>query len=153
MLKVGDKVPEITLPSSTGKDISFKDFNGKKIVLYFYPRDETPGCTKEACGFRDLSKDFEEANTVILGVSKDSLKSHEKFKEKHSLPFPLLSDENLELMEKFGVWKEKSMYGRTFLGVERSTFLIDKNGIIQKEWRKVKVVGHMDEVLKAAKDL
>lgn len=152
-LTIGDLVPDISLPSSSRETVSPKDFKGKKLVLYFYPKDQTPGCTKQACGFRDLKKEFEKADTVILGVSKDSLKSHEKFIDKFELPFELLSDENGKLMEAFGIWKEKSLYGRTFMGIERSTFLIDKEGKIQKEWRKVKVAGHMDEVLKAAKKL
>lgn len=152
-LSIGDPVPNISLPSSSGKNVSLTDFKGKKIVLYFYPKDDTPGCTKESCAFRDAVEDYADLNAVIVGVSKDSLASHEKFIEKYELPFELLSDENLELMKEFGVWKEKSMYGKTFLGVERSTFLIDEKGIIQKEWRKVRVGGHVEKVLEEAKGL
>lgn len=146
-LKIGDLVPDIKLASSEGKEVSLRDFKGKKIVLYFYPKDDTPGCTKEACGFRDNLKNFGDKNAVIVGVSKDSLKSHEKFINKYDLPFTLLADEKGELLDALGVWKEKSMYGRTYMGIERSTFLIDENGKLIKEWRKVSVDGHMEEVL------
>lgn len=153
MLDVGDKVPDIRLPSSTGKDVSLTDYKGKKIVLYFYPKDDTPGCTTEACEFRDAVKTYEGLNAVIVGVSKDSLKSHDKFMAKYNLPFELLSDEDLKLMELFGVWKEKTMYGKTFLGVNRSTFLIDEKGVIVKAWRNVKVSSHVAEVLDEIKKM
>jgi len=153
MLDIGDKVPDIRLPSSSGKDVSLTDYKGKKIVLYFYPKDDTPGCTTEACEFRDAVKTYEGLNAVIIGVSKDSLKSHDKFMAKYNLPFELLSDEDLKLMEFFGVWKEKTMYGKTFLGVNRSTFLIDEKGVIVKAWRNVKVSSHVAEVLDEIKKL
>jgi peroxiredoxin Q/BCP len=153
MLDIGDKVPDIRLTSSSGKDVSLTDYKGKKIVLYFYPKDDTPGCTTEACEFRDAVKTYEGLNAVIVGVSKDSLKSHDKFMAKYNLPFELLSDEDLKLMELFGVWKEKTMYGKTFLGVNRSTFLIDEKGVIVKAWRNVKVSSHVAEVLDEIKKL
>ena len=148
-LDVGNPVPAIRLPSSSGKDLALTDFKGKKLVLYFYPKDDTPGCTTEACDFRDNLKNYENANTVIVGISKDPLKSHDKFIEKYGLPFELLADEKGELLDAFGVWKPKSMYGKTFMGVERSTFLIDETGKIVKSWRKVSVPGHVAEVLDA----
>lgn len=151
MLHVGDKVPDIRLPSSLGKDVSLTDFEGKKIVLYFYPKDDTPGCTTEACEFRDALKKYDGLNTVIIGVSKDSLKSHDKFIEKYDLPFKLISDEKMVLLDAFGTWKEKSMYGKTFMGIERSTFLIDEKGTIIKEWRNVKVPNHVAQVLEEIK--
>lgn len=153
MLDVGDKVPETRLPSSSGKEVALTDYKGKKIVLYFYPKDDTPGCTQEACEFRDAMKTYEDLNTVIIGISKDPLSSHDKFMEKYQLPFELLSDENMELLEAFGVWKEKSMYGKTFLGINRSTFLIDENGVIVKAWRSVKVPNHVASVLEEIKKM
>lgn len=147
-LDIGDSVPDLKLPSSSGKEVSLTDFKGKKVVLYFYPKDDTPGCTTEACDFRDNLKKYENENTVIVGISKDPLKSHDKFIKKYDLPFELLADEEGKLLEAFGVWKEKSMYGKTFLGVERSTFLIDENSKIVKSWRKVSVTNHVEEVLK-----
>ncbi len=154
MLKVGDKAPEFSLPTIGGKTISLADYLGSKnVVLYFYPKDDTPGCTKEACSFRDVQGDFDKAGAAILGVSIDSVKSHEKFAEKYHLPFPLLSDEPKAVTNAYGVFKEKSMYGKSFLGVERTTFLIDKQGIIRKIWPKVKVDGHVDEVLAIANSL
>ena len=153
MLDVGDKVPSTRLPSSSGKDVALTDYKGKKIVLYFYPKDDTPGCTQEACEFRDAMKTYEGLNTVIIGISKDPLSSHDKFMEKYQLPFELLSDEKLELLEAFGVWKEKSMYGKTFLGINRSTFLIDENGVIVKAWRSVKVSNHVATVLEEIKKM
>ena len=119
------------------------------MVLYFYPKDDTPGCTKEACGFRDVWSEFQRKGAAILGVSTDSLKSHEKFKNKHALPFPLLSDEGAEVARRYGVWKEKSLYGRKFMGIERSTVVIGKDGRVRKLFPKVKVEGHIDEVLAA----
>ncbi len=152
MLELGDKVPSYKLPSSTGNEVALTDFKGKRIVLYFYPKDDTPGCTTEACDFRDALKDFKDLNVVIVGVSKDSENSHEKFIEKYQLPFVLLSDKNLKLMEDFGVWKEKTLYGRTALGVVRSTFLIDEEGTLVKAWRNVKAAGHVAKVLEEVKE-
>lgn len=152
-LALGDKVPDFKLPSSEGKDVSLADFKGKKIVLYFYPKDDTPGCTTEACDFRDSQEDFSKLNAVVVGVSKDAQNSHDKFIQKYKLPFVLLSDTDLKLMEAFGVWKEKTMYGRTALGVSRSTFLIDENGVLVKEWLNVKATGHVGRVLEELKSL
>lgn len=152
-LSLGDNVPDLKLPSSSGKDVSLTDYKGKKIVLYFYPKDDTPGCTTEACDFRDNLKTYAELNAVVIGISKDPLSSHEKFIKKYGLPFELISDTEGKLLEAFGVWKEKSMYGKTFLGVERSTFLIDEDGKIVKEWRKVSVSNHVAEVLEGIKSL
>ena len=130
-----------------GKEVSLSDYRGKKVVLYFYPKDGTPGCTKEAIEFRDIAKEFEKQNGVILGVSKDSVQSHRKFKRKHDLPFTLLSDPKGKVLDLYGVWKKKSLYGRTFMGTERTTFLIDQEGIITKTYRKVKVKGHAQSCL------
>lgn len=148
MLKEGQKAPSFKLPGDDGKEHSLNDFKGKKVVLYFYPKDDTSGCTKEACDFKDNMSRIKRKDTVVIGVSKDSVKSHLKFKEKYGLNFLLLSDEDLNILEKYGVWKEKSMYGRKYMGVERTTFIIDENGKIQKIFEKVKVPGHVDEVLK-----
>lgn len=147
--EVGSKAPAFKLPASTGKSIALKDFSGanaKNVVLYFYPRDDTPGCTKEACGFRDEISQFESADTVVLGVSTDTIDSHHKFIKKFSLPFPLLADEDHAIAEKYGVWVEKNMYGKTSMGIQRATFLIDKAGKIAAVWPKVKVDGHISEV-------
>lgn len=152
-LKTGNKAPAFSLEAGSGKKVSLKDFAGKNVVLYFYPKDNTSGCTAEACAFRDLHQDFKKAKTVVLGVSKDSLASHEKFIDKFELPFILLSDPECRVCEKYGVWKEKSMYGRKYMGIERSTFLIDKNGKLAKIWYKVKVKGHAEEVLEAVREL
>jgi peroxiredoxin Q/BCP len=149
MLKEGIKAPAFSLKADDGKTYSLKDFKGKTVILYFYPKDNTSGCTAEACDFRDNIKIFTKKNAVILGISKDSIKSHQNFKEKYSLPFTLLSDENVEILEKYGVWKEKSMYGRKYMGVERSTFVIDENGKIKNIYRNVKVKGHIEELLKS----
>lgn len=146
-LKVGEKAPEFTLPTGDGGEISLSDLKGKRVVLYFYPKDNTSGCTKEACSFRDAIKKFEKKNAVIIGVSIDSVTSHQKFAEKYDLPFPLASDEKKELVEKYGVWKEKSMYGRKYMGIERTTFVIDEKGKIAQLFRKVTVDGHAEEVL------
>ena len=147
--EVGKKAPAFGLPASTGKKISLQDFsgaNGKNVVLYFYPRDDTPGCTTEACGFRDHIGRFQSTETVVLGVSTDTVASHQKFAAKFSLPFPLLADESHELAEKYGVWVEKNMYGKKSMGIQRATFLIDKAGKIAAVWPKVKVDGHVEEV-------
>ncbi len=146
--------PDFTLESDNAGTISLADYRGKKnIVLYFYPKDSTSGCTKEACDFRDNLNRLETGDTVVLGVSKDSLKSHTKFREKEGLTFPLLSDPEGAVCDLYGVWKEKSMYGRKYFGIERSTFLIDKEGKIREMWIKVKVPGHVDAVLKAVQAL
>jgi peroxiredoxin Q/BCP len=150
---VGKKVPDFSAPSTSGGKFRLKEAAGRKLVVYFYPKDNTPGCTKEGAAFRDLARDFGKAGTMIVGVSPDSLASHQKFSEKMGFPFPLLADEDRELCGLFDVIKEKSMYGRKFLGVERSTFLIDGTGVLRQEWRKVKVPGHAEEVLAAAKAL
>ncbi len=149
MLKEGSKAPAFSLPNQDGKKISLKDFLGKKVVLYFYPKDMTSGCTKEACDFRDHIKLFHNIDVVVIGVSPDSIQSHKKFQEKYNLPFDLLSDESKKILENYGVWKEKSMYGKKYFGVERTTFIIDEKGKIKKIFPKVKVDGHIKEVLKA----
>lgn len=148
MIKEGNKAPTFSLPDSNGKKISLKDFLGKKVVLYFYPKDMTSGCTKEACDFRDTHPDFKKLKAVVLGVSPDSVDSHKKFSDKYELPFILLSDENKKVLNDYGVWKEKNMYGRKYMGVERTTVIIDETGIIRKIFPKVKVNGHVEEVLK-----
>lgn len=149
-LNVGDAAPDFRLPSTEGREISLKEYRGKKnVVLYFYPKDDTPGCTKEACSFRDERPRFDKKDSVILGVSFDDLPSHAKFVEKYSLPFTLLSDEDKKVASAYGVYKEKSMYGRTYMGIERSTFIIGKDGKISRIYRKVKVDGHSDEILEA----
>ena len=153
MVKEGNKAPAITLNGQDGTKVSLNDFKGKNIVLYFYPKDNTSGCTKEACNFRDDFPRFGKLNAVILGVSPDSVESHKKFAGKYDLPFKLLSDEKKEVIEKYGVWKEKSMYGRKYMGVERSTFIINKNGKVNKIFRKVKVADHNKEVTEALKEL
>jgi thioredoxin-dependent peroxiredoxin len=149
-LAVGDKAPDFTLPTDGGGEVSLKALKGKTVVLYFYPRDDTPGCTTEACAFRDQLPDFSKVKAVIIGVSKDSVASHDKFKSKFKLPFPLASDADGKVCEAYGAWGEKSMYGKKYMGIERSTFLIDANGVVRNIWRKVKVDGHAAEVLKAA---
>lgn len=152
-LQQGDKAPDFTLPVAEGESVSLKDFKGQNIVLYFYPKDSTPGCTTEAQDFRDLKDEFEKQNTVILGVSRDDLKSHAKFTEKQDINFPLGSDEAGQVCEDYGVWVEKNMYGRKYMGIQRATFLIDQNGTIARIWPKVKVKGHAAEVLEAVKEL
>lgn len=147
-----DMAPDFTLPGTSG-EVTLSALRGSKVVLFFYPRDDTSGCTKENEAFTALEAAFDAANTKLFGISKDSLKSHEKFMIKKSLTVPLLSDEDSDVCEKFGVWKEKSMYGKTYMGIERSTFLIDAEGRIVREWRKVKVPGHAEDVLEAARAL
>jgi peroxiredoxin Q/BCP len=151
MLKEGDKAPDFDLAADNGETVSLKDYRGKKVVLYFYPKDMTDGCTKESCDFRDSIKTFEKNNTVVIGVSPDGTKSHVKFKEKYELPFTLLSDESKDMLNDYGVWQEKSMYGRKYMGVVRTTFVIDEKGKIEKIYDKVKVPGHVEEVLNSLK--
>lgn len=144
----GLHAPEFSLPNESGDVVSLKEFAGKKyVVLYFYPKDATPGCTTQACDFRDAYEDFSELNAVVLGVSPDSGASHDKFIGKHGLPFSLLVDENHEVAELYDVWKLKKNFGKEYMGIERSTFLIDPTGTVVKEWRKVKVKGHIEEAL------
>lgn len=152
MLEVGKKAPDFVLPDQDGKKVSLKDFKGKKIVLYFYPKDNTSGCTKEACNFRDEFPKFKKSSAVIIGVSPDSVGSHKKFAEKYDLPFMLLADEDKKVLQLYDVWKEKSMYGKKYMGVERTTYIIDENGKIKKIFNKVKVDGHSEEVMKALKE-
>jgi peroxiredoxin Q/BCP len=151
-LTVGDKAPEISLPRDGGTDVALADFIGQTVVLYFYPKDDTPGCTKEAIGFTETVADFAKAGAVVLGVSKDPVKKHDKFVAKHDLGIALLSDEAGDVCERYGTWGEKSMYGKTYMGIERATFLIGPDGVIRQIWRKVKVPGHVDAVLTAARD-
>lgn len=153
VLNEGDSAPAFTLPGAGGKDVSLADFAGKKIVLYFYPKDDTSGCTKEAIEFNALREKFAKAKTIVVGMSPDSAKSHDKFREKYELALPLAADESKATLAAYGVWVEKSMYGRKYMGVERSTFLIDGKGKIARIWRKVKVPGHAEEVLAAASSL
>lgn len=150
---LGKKVPAFSLPATGDKEISLADCKGKNLVLYFYPKDSTPGCTTEGQDFRDKINTFRRRKTIVLGVSRDSLKSHENFKAKHKFPFDLLSDSDEKLCQLFDVIKEKNMYGRKVMGIERSTFLIDDKGVLRREWRKVKVPGHVEEVLEAIKEL
>ena len=145
---IGKTSPDFSLPSTAGEPVTLKQFKGKKtVVLYFYPKDETPGCTKEACGFRDLREDFEKVGAVILGVSNDPIESHLKFREKHKLPFDLLADEDAAVSKAFGVYKQKNLYGKKYLGIERTTFIIDRTGRVAQIYPKVKVEGHVQEVL------
>jgi peroxiredoxin Q/BCP len=152
-LKVGDKAPAFKLKNQDGKTISLSELNGKPVVLYFYPKDDTSGCTKEACNFRDEFPKFGKMKAEILGVSADSVDSHKKFAEKYNLPFDLLSDEKKETIEKYGVWQEKSMYGRKYMGIVRTTFIINSSGKISKIFPKVKVDKHNQEVMEALKEL
>lgn len=152
-IKIGAKVPIFSLPATGDEDISIDGFIGKNVIVYFYPKDSTPGCTTESQGFRDLQDDFTAKNTVILGISRDSIKSHNNFKNKHSLPFDLLSDADEVACKIFNVIKMKNMYGKQHLGIERSTFLIDSKGVLRQEWRKVRVKGHIEAVLEAVRAL
>jgi len=147
MVSEGDEAPDFTLQADDGRKVSLSDYRGKKVVLYFYPKDGTPGCTREAVEFKNMIKEFKKEGAVILGVSKDSVQSHQKFKQKHGLPFTLLSDPEGKILDLYGVWKKKSFYGRTFMGTERTTFLIDERGTVQKVYRKVKVKGHAQACL------
>ena len=153
MLKEGDKAPDFTAKDDKGNSVSLKDFRGKKIVLYFYPKDNTSGCTKEACDFRDNLNRIKRKDTVILGVSPDNEKSHVKFRDKFDLTFPLLVDEDKKLVNLYGVWQEKSLYGRKFMGVVRTTFIVDEKGKIAKIFPKVKVAGHVDAVIEALSEI
>ena len=153
MLSEGDRVPDVALESVDGKAISPADFKGQKLVLYFYPKDDTPGCTREAQDFSALADEFEKAGTWVLGISKDDPAKHRKFIEKHDLRVSLVSDIKGAACDAFGTWGEKSLYGRTYMGIERATFLVDRDGVVKKAWRKVKVPGHADTVLAAAREL
>jgi peroxiredoxin Q/BCP len=149
----GQQAPDFTLPTDGNGKVTLSALKGKPVVLYFYPKDDTSGCTAEACGFRDSFPDYGKTGAVVIGVSKDSVASHDKFKQKHGLPFILAADTGGEVCDKYGVWVEKSMYGRKYMGIERATYLIDKAGVVRGVWRKVKVPGHVAEVLKAARAL
>jgi peroxiredoxin Q/BCP len=153
MVSIGKKVANFSLPATGDKNLSLEDFKGQKLVIYFYPKDNTPGCTLEGQNFRDLYAEFRKAGTGILGVSRDGLKAHENFKAKQEFPFDLLSDTEEKLCRQFDVIHEKNMYGRKVMGVVRSTFLIDTEGVLRQEWRKVRVKGHAEEVLEAAKSI
>lgn len=147
MALIQKKAPDFTLPNEKGEIVRLSDFLGKYVVLYFYPKDMTPGCTTEACDFRDMHNDFSKLNAVIVGISMDDEARHMKFIEKHGLPFSLLVDKDHAIAEAYGVWVQKKMYGREFMGIERSTFLINEQGIVVKEWRKVRVKNHVEDVL------
>ena len=151
-LKIGDTAPDFSLPTDGGGRVALKELRGRKVVLYFYPKDDTSGCTKEACAFRDAEPDFSAVDAAIIGVSKDSVARHDKFKAKYGLNFTLASDEDGAVCEAYGVWVEKSMYGRKYMGIERATFLIDEQGVLKEIWRKVKVPGHAEAVLEAVRD-
>ena len=146
-IKIGEQAPDFVLKNQDGQDISLSDFRGKNIMLYFYPKDLTPGCTTQACDFRDRYENFKDLNTVILGVSPDPIERHQKFIEKHSLPFHLLADEDHQIAQIYGVWQLKKMFGREFYGIVRSTFIIDREGNLQKEFRNVRVKGHVEKAL------
>ncbi len=150
---IGKKITDFTLPATGEQDIKFSDLRGKNVVIYFYPKDSTPGCTREGQDFRDNIRKFSARKTIVLGVSRDSVKSHENFKEKQAFPFDLLSDKEEKLCKQFDVIKEKNMYWKKHMRFERSTFLIDSEGVLRQEWRKVKVDGHVDAVLQAVKSL
>lgn len=149
MLEVGDKAPAFTLEDDRGNKVSLKDFGGRPVILYFYPKDSTPGCTTEACDFRDAAPQWKKRKIQVLGVSRDPVASHGKFRDKHELNFPLLADVDGKVCEAYGVWKEKSLYGRKFMGIERTTFVIDEKGKIAHVFRKVKVAGHAKAALEA----
>lgn len=153
MVEEGKPAPGFELVSDSGETVKLSELRGKPVVLYFYPKDDTPGCTAEACAFRDALPDLSKVKAEIVGISRDSVASHDKFKRKFDLPFPLASDEDGKVCQAYGVWVEKNMYGKTYMGIERASFLIDAKGIVRGVWRKVKVGGHADEVLKAAEAL
>ncbi len=151
-VEVGQKVNDFTLKNNGGETVNLSDYAGKHVVLYFYPKDDTPGCTTEACDFRDNYESFKELDAVILGISPDSEESHKKFIDKHDLPFELLVDTDKEVAEQFGVWQKKNKFGKEYMGIVRSTFIIDKEGVLQKEYRNVQVKGHVDNALNYIKD-
>lgn len=153
MLDVGQSAPDFTAATDGAGEITLSALRGKKVVLYFYPKDDTPGCTTEACGFRDALPDFSGIDAEIIGVSRDSVARHDKFKAKYELPFALAADEDGTICEAYGTWVEKVNYGRTYMGIERATFLIDAEGIVRRIWRKVKVKGHVEDVLAAAREI
>jgi peroxiredoxin Q/BCP len=148
-IEEGETAPDFSLPADDGREVKLSDLRGKPVVLYFYPKDDTPGCTKEACAFRDRSGDLQARGAVVLGVSPDDVASHGKFRDKYSLNFPLLADTGHQVAERYGAWRERSMYGRKYMGIQRSTFLIDGGGKVRKVWQKVDVDGHDQEVLDA----
>jgi len=150
-LDIGDKAPDFILPTDGAGTVRLSDLKGQNVVLYFYPKDDTSGCTAEACQFRDLFPKFGRTDATVIGISRDSIVSHDKFKKKYKLPFTLAADEQGKVTERYGVWVQKSMYGRKYMGIERSTFLVDGKGVIRGIWRKVKVPGHAEEVLNAIK--
>ena len=152
-VQIGDKAPDFTLPTDGNGTVTLSKLRGKPVVLYFYPKDDTSGCTAEACGFRDSFPDYGKTGATVIGMSRDSVASHDKFKKKYQLPFTLASDSEGKVTEAYGVWVEKSMYGRKYMGIDRSTYLIDKDGVVRGAWRKVKVPGHVTEVLKAVQAL
>lgn len=152
MVQIGRSVPDFTLPASGGVEISLSQFRGHKVVIYFYPKNMTPACTQESCDFRDYHSDLSKLGTVVLGISGDTVKSHDNFKEKKELPFPLLSDVDHEVCRLFGVWQLKKLYGREYEGIVRSTFLIDEDGILMQEWRGIRVKGHINQVLEAVRE-
>lgn len=152
-ITIGQPAPDFTLPTDSNGSVTLSALRGRNVVVYFYPKDDTSGCTTEACGFGESLPHFEQVDATIIGISKDSVASHDKFKAKYKLPFILASDKDSDVTERFGAWVEKSMYGRTYMGIERCTFLIDKEGIVRQVWRKVKVAGHVDAVLKAVQGL
>jgi thioredoxin-dependent peroxiredoxin len=152
-IEIGDKAPDFTLSTDGDGKVTLSKLRGQKVVLYFYPKDDTSGCTAEACGFREAFPKFGKVEAAVIGISKDSVASHDKFKKKYELPFTLASDTEGKVCESYGVWVEKSMYGRKYMGIERATFLIDEKGVVRGVWRKVKVPGHVDAVLAAAKAL
>ncbi len=152
-LEAGAKAPDFTLPDDAGVKVKLSAMRGKPVVLYFYPKDDTPGCTTEACSFRDAKTEFAKLGAVVLGVSPDTISSHERFREKHSLNFPLLADTDHAVAEKYGAWGEKNLYGKTSLGIRRSTFLIDADGVVRKAWKTVRPEGHDEQVLAALKEI
>ncbi len=152
-LNIGDQAPDFTLPTDGNEKITLSALRGQNVIIYFYPKDDTPGCTTESCSFRDALPAFEKLGTAIIGISKDSVAKHDKFKAKYNLNFPLASDENGTVCEEYGTWVEKSMYGKKYMGIDRSTFLIDQNGKIAALWRKVKVPGHVEDVQAAVENM
>ena len=152
-VQVNNKAPDFNMPTDSEGTVALSDYKGQWLVLYFYPKDDTSGCTKQACGFSENLQAFNKVDCAVIGVSKDSVAKHDKFKAKYGLQFPLASDETGDICERYGVWKEKSMYGKTYMGIERTSFLIDGDGIIRKIWNKVKVDGHIEDILSAIREL